>query len=252
MDTDALGALSPGAPSQGAPSLGTPSPGAASLGTPSPDTPAGRRVLILAGGDLHRDGGHAHLLQGPWEHIAAVDRGAAHAVELGLRPSVIIGDMDSIEPRHRLALASVPAIVHPADKDKTDTHLAVEWALAQGAREIVIAGGLGNRFDHSLANAQLLLALARRGARGVITDGRQALYLLDGRLELTAPPGFVLSILPLLPPCRGLTLRGLRWELTDYELAPGDTRTISNEFLDGPARLELREGAALVITGPPV
>lgn len=231
--------------------VGAPQPGGPALGGAPGNAGAGR-VLILAGGDLHREGVYAHLLRGPWDHIAAVDRGAAHALEMGLRPSILIGDMDSIDPAHRLTLASVPAIVHPVDKDKTDTHLAVEWALAQGAREAVIAGGMGSRFDHSLANAQLLLALARGGARGILTDGRQALHLLIGRLELTAPPGFVLSILPLVPPCRGLTLRGVRWELTDHELIPGDTRTVSNLFLDRPALLELEEGAAVVITGPPL
>lgn len=210
------------------------------------------RILILSGGELDWDGGQAHLLDGPWEHIAAVDRGAAHALALGLTPSILIGDMDSIDPRHRQVLASVPALVHPADKDKTDTHLALEWALAQGGRHIVIGGGLGSRFDHALANALLLLELARHGARGVITDGRQAVHLLNGELELTAPTGYALSILPLFSRCRGLTLRGLRWELTNHELTPGETRTVSNEFLDEPARLTLREGTALVITGPPV
>ena len=226
------------------------------MGIDAPGTGGARRtargrILILAGGELHRDGGQAHLLEGPWEHVAAVDRGAAHALALGLRPSVLIGDMDSIDPRDRLALASVPAILHPTDKDKTDTHLAVEWALSQGGREVVIGGGLGQRFDHSLANAQLLLVLQARGARGVVTDGRQAVYLLHSELELAAPAGYVLSILPLASGCRGLTLRGLRWELTDHDLIPGETRTVSNEFLDGPARLALKEGAALVITGPP-
>lgn len=232
--------------------VNTPQPQGLLLSTGSPGASAPGRVLILSGGELDRDGAYAHLLRGPWEHIAAVDRGAAHALELGFSPSVLIGDMDSIDPDHRLALASVPAIVHPVDKDKTDTHLAIEWALAQGAREVVIAGGMGNRFDHSLANAQLLLTLLRGGARGVVTDGRQALHLLAGRLELTAPPGFFLSVLPLIPPCRGLTLRGMQWELTDHELVPGDTRTVSNLFLDRPARLQLEEGVALVITGPPL
>lgn len=209
------------------------------------------RILLLAGGQLYRDGGQAHLLQGPWQAVVAVDRGAAHALALGLRPSVLIGDMDSIAPHHRQALRDVPAIVHPADKDMTDTHLAVEWALGQGGRQIVIGAGLGSRFDHSLANAQLLLGLARRGAAGVVTDGRQAVHLLQDHLRLTAPRGYILSILPLFPRCRGLTLRGLRWELTEHDLVPGDTRTVSNQFLDGPAELSLREGAALVITGPP-
>ncbi|MBO8141492.1 MAG: thiamine diphosphokinase [Firmicutes bacterium] len=208
-------------------------------------------ALILAGGDLDHPGAQAHLFTGPWNIVVAVDRGAAHARRLGLKPSVLVGDMDSIDPGDRRALQPVPEVVYPAAKDKSDTQLAVEWALHRGARRIVIAGGIGNRFDHSLANAHLLLTIERHGAAGVVTDGRQALYLLSHRLRLKAPAGHVLSVLPLGPDCRGLSERGLRWELEDHDPVLGNTLTLSNEFLGRPAELRLRHGFALVVTGPP-
>lgn len=223
------------------------------------------KALILAGGELDPHGGQGALLAGPWRHVICADGGARHARALGLVPALLVGDMDSIDAESRRFFKDVPELTFPTAKDETDSHIAVEWALQQGARRIVVAGGLGSRFDHSLANAQLLVRVARAGGEGVVTDGRQAVYLLRGEraiggvtsgeaanagLELRAPQGFLLSVLPL-GDCRGLTLRGLRWELDDFELQTGDTRTVSNEFTGATAVLSLKEGMALVVTAPP-
>lgn len=210
------------------------------------------RALILAGGELDPRGGQEGLFTGEWGAVIAVDRGAAHAAALGLVPDLLIGDMDSIDPAVRASYRGVPELVFPSAKEKSDTQLAVEWALEREATWIVIGGGLGGRFDHSLANAQLLALIHRRGASGVVTDGRQAVYLLVDRLTVTGPKGYALSVLPLEEGCRGLTERGLRWELNDFTPVLGDTRTLSNELTGEPAELTLKEGAAFVIVGPPV
>ena len=196
-------------------------------------------------------------MNGPWEHVIAADGGARHAAALGLSPTLLVGDMDSIDPASRKATSGVPALTFPTAKDKTDSEIAIEWALNQGMRHIVVAGGLGSRFDHSLANAQLLARMARAGAAGVVTDGRQAVYLLEGEasgfargLVLEAPERYLLSVIPL-GDCRGLRIRGVRWELDGYDLAVGDTRTVSNEFLGRAAELTLESGLALVVTTPP-
>lgn len=212
-------------------------------------------ALIFAGGELDPGGGQGDLLRGPWQYVICADGGARHARALGLAPTLLVGDMDSIDDESRRRLGNVPALTYPTAKDQTDSQIAVEWALEQGARRIVLAGGLGSRFDHSLANAQLLARIAREGGVGIVTDGRQAVYLLRGNLpaetlQLWAPPGFLLSVLPL-GDCRGLTLRGLRWELDGFDLLVGDTRTLSNEFTGETATLYLKEGMALVVTAPP-
>ena len=154
-----------------------------------------------------------------WDWVICADSGARHALAAGIRPDVLIGDFDSLDPRDRRRLEGVPTLSFSSDKDKTDTHLAVDWALAKGASHVVIAGGLGGRFDHALANAHLLVTIhgevAGRGkaprATGVVTDGRQAVYLLVDQLELSAPAGTVLTVLPLTPRLEGLSERGLRW-----------------------------------------
>ncbi len=210
----------------------------------------GRRALIFAGGSWDEvDGPQSALIAGSWDWVICADSGARHALALGLRPDVLVGDFDSIRESDAARLADIPRLRYPAEKDQTDTHIAVEWALDQGADYILIAAGLGTRFDHTLANTHLLVAIAERGAAGVITDGRQAGYLLTDHLALRAPPGTPVSILPLTPVLEGITLRGLRWELYDDTVRLGESRTVSNEFADERGELALKRGMALVIVG---
>lgn len=209
------------------------------------------KALILAGGSLHEEGEERHLLDGPWDAVVCADSGADHALRLGLRPTLLVGDFDSIGSAAVEAFREVPRETHPADKAKTDTQLAVEWLLDRGARSITIAAGLGSRFDHSLANAHLLALIRRGRGTGCVTDGRQSIYLLQGELELARPAGRTLSVLPLGTGCKGLSLRGLRWELDRFDPELGESRTISNEFTSEAARLRLEEGAALVVVGSP-
>ena len=218
----------------------------------SADPKSLRRAIIFAGGDLVKGGGERRLLGGPWEYVILADSGAKHALDLGMEPTVLLGDMDSIDPGVRSRLAKAPTLTFPEDKDKTDSQLAVEWALARGANYILIAGGIGSRLDHSLANAHLLYLIHRAGATGVVTDGRQSVYLLLDHLALEAPPGHSLSILPLTTTCRSLVLQGLRWEVSGADLVIGDTRFVSNEFTHKPASLSLASGMALVIVGSEV
>lgn len=222
-----------------------------------------RRALIFAGGSLDVSGAQMELLKGPWDSIICADSGARHARALGLTPHLLVGDLDSMAPSDREWFAQVPVLRFPSDKDQTDTHLAVDLALEKGATYIVIAGGLGGRLDHTLANAHLLSVIdeaikakgydhgAADGIKGVVTDGRQSVYLLTHRLTLTlrGRPDEVLSIVPLCDVLEGLTLEGVRWELRDKYVRFGQTLTISNEFTQDEARLSVRKGKALVIVG---
>ncbi len=46
--------------------------------------------------------------------------------------------------------------IWPAEKDQTDTDIALEWALEQQATKIRLFGATGGRLDHLFGNVQLL------------------------------------------------------------------------------------------------
>ena len=183
--------------------------------------------------------------------IIAADAGARHLIQAGYLPDIAVGDFDSLSADELTFLEQSGCDVrkHPCAKNETDTQLATDIAIAAGAKDITIFGGIGGRLDHSLANIQLLVYMHDRGCTGKITDGVQTAILLTDSLKLVGwHPGDVLSILPLTPKLTGLSIEGLRFPLVEAEIQMGITRTISNEFTEsGTGCLTLASGMAVVI-----
>lgn len=175
----------------------------------------------------------------------AADGGMAHAAPLGLEPELWVGDFDSSPPELLQRYAHVPRQVHPTAKDKTDGELALEAALARGARELWLLGALGGRTDQTLNHLNLALRLAEQGLRVRLSSGTEEAYpLLPGKLRLELAPGTRLSVVGLSD-LEGLSLQGVRWPLSGARVELGSSLTLSNEAL-GPVGLELSKGYGAV------
>ena len=106
--------------------------------------------------------------------IIAADSGLDHAVEAGLRPTVLVGDLDSISASGRMwAYArEVEIHEHPADKDATDTEIAIERALqVPDARQLLVIGGLDAAGERRLLwiSAHPLRQIRRRPREGAFS-----------------------------------------------------------------------------------
>src|SRR5262249_7199726 len=90
--------------------------------------------------------------------VIAADSGLAHARALGLHVDLVVGDFDSVSSAGLAAAErdGVPIERHPAAKDAIDTELAMEAALARGARRVIFVTGGGDRLDHLLAGLLVL------------------------------------------------------------------------------------------------
>jgi thiamine pyrophosphokinase len=181
--------------------------------------------------------------------VVAADSGLEGARRLGLTPDLVVGDMDSVDPAGLAAAerAGVPVERHPAAKDATDLDLAIDAALARGARRIVAITGAGDRFDHALAVA---LSLAAPRLAGVAVEGwigRARLWVVRDEAVLTGEPGDLVSLLPVHGPARGVTTEGLLYPLVGEDLEPGTTRGVSNELTATAARVRVRAGVLLAV-----
>ena len=180
--------------------------------------------------------------------VVAADGGAQRALDMGLMPDVVIGDMDSLEPSALVRLRSqgAAAEVHPQGKDETDAELAVRAALARGATELVILCALGGQLDHTLANVLMLGAPGLEG-RAVLASGSVEVRLIRSDTEFAGSPGDMISLLPLGDPVVGVRTEGLAYPLLDEQLPAGFARGVSNVFLGERATVRLRDGALLAI-----
>ena len=175
--------------------------------------------------------------------ILAADGGLAHLKKLGLEPTGIIGDFDS--------LGYVPgdARVFPVEKDDTDAMLAVRLGLEWGCDRFVIYGGLdGPRLDHTLANFQTLQFLADRGAVGYLVGKDYIVTVLkEGSLKFPPSAEGILSVFCLGADAGGVTLRNLQYPLEKGTLTVGFPLGVSNHFVGKPAEISLESGSLLIL-----
>jgi thiamine pyrophosphokinase len=206
-------------------------------------------VILFAGGTV-RDGSAVAQALACGELIIAADSGAQTALAQGYVPAVVVGDLDSLSRETLQALEEAGSQVVPAqvEKDETDTELAIEEALRQGATRITLLGALGGeRFEHTFAN--LLLLSAYPDTPLEIVDGHSRGWLLrgPGRDDIAGQPGDLLSLFPLLASAEGVRTENLYYPLQGETLRFGRPRGISNVFLTQRASVALDKGLLLIV-----
>lgn len=165
-----------------------------------------------------------------------------------ISPDIILGDMDSYkgESTEKLFPDAVFA-QFPPEKDDTDTALAVSVALEMGCGEIIIAGGLGGRLDHTLANVYILEYIKENGADAVITDGKNRAYLAKNKNIISTARKYV-SLIPLDDVVYGIYMdEGFKYPFSAEKLCRKRFVTVSNELVKESATLTLEKGLALIV-----
>lgn len=208
------------------------------------------RAVIFANGVIKAYSELHSLLRGDDLFIAA-DGGAAHCTKLGLRPDIVIGDMDSISPHLREDLFSkgTEFIIFDKDKDQTDLELAISYANEKGFEELILFGISGNRLDQSLANLLLLARDDWKKMTITVIDGPDEAFLLWSTQirSIDGNPGDVISLIPITEKVEGVSSQGLKWELENAVLYLGSTRSISNEMLSTSAQVSIQYGKLLLV-----
>lgn len=212
-----------------------------------------QRAIIFANGRLDQpEFISGHLREG--DLLIAADGGSRHMQRLDLQPHVLIGDFDSLSPQEidTLQAAGVQILRHPAHKDYTDLELALLYAARQGAREALVFGALGGRWDQSLANLLLPAAPDLEHIEIHLVEGLQQISLLRGghTRRLQGQPGETISLIPIGGAACGIHTQGLEYPLDGEDLHFGTTRGISNTLLSSQASVSLQSGLLLVVQSP--
>jgi len=203
--------------------------------------------VILGAGEIVGCARVAGLIS-PGAFVVCADGGLIHCQTLNLRPNLLVGDFDSLGTPPP---EDIPHIALSPDKNYTDSYYAAEQAARRGYSRMLLAGMLGGRLDHTLANIQLLANLARKGADAMLTDGETDGFALAGSGKLLLPnrAGCYFSLFAL-EACGGLTIAGGKYPLTDYLLQPDDPRAVSNEFAGKDVVITQESGLLVALCCP--
>jgi len=164
--------------------------------------------------------------------VICVDGGASHARKMEIKPHLLLGDFDSIkkEDYNYFSNMGIDIKKFPGEKDETDTELAVEYAMSMGCLKVTVIGGMGTRFDHTLANVFLLKKMLEKGVEGWIVNEYNQITLINDSINIKKEQGIKVSLLPLSDTVYGINTSGLYYPLHNAKMEIGPTRGISNEF----------------------
>lgn len=181
--------------------------------------------------------------------IIAADHGAQTALDFGVQPEVVLGDMDSIDAvtQQKLQKEKVQFIPFPQEKDQTDTELAINYAIEKGATAITLLGGIaGDRLDHILAN---IFLAGISTVQITFINGLQRAFIAKGPTSFTLKghKNDLLSLIPVNGSVTGIASTGLKWELQQEVLVFGKPRGVSNVFLQENVTVSMKDGVLFVV-----
>ena len=206
-----------------------------------------KKAFIYTGGTVFDE----YVIERPeaTDLIIAADAGYLTAQRMGITPDVLLGDFDT------LGIENIPEGIEclrvPAEKDDTDTQLAVQVALERGATEIVIVGGLGGRVDHTLSSLAILEMLWERKERrvyAIFTDGKnRARFIRNSGVILPHEHYRFFSLIAADEKVKGITLEGCKYPLKNGQILRTHQWAVSNEVVGNCALVEIKRGGVWVI-----
>ena len=235
-------------------------------------------TIIVSGGDIQSDFALYFLKKNIEKagreniRLIAADRGLEFFLDYLILPDVVIGDFDSLseDGKNFLEMQSedipyggmlewklqkgegkvVEVVRLRPEKDDSDTQSAMNYAIQNGAKEIVILGVTGNRVDHLMANFGLLILAQKQGAEVALADRYNYMKLISSGtiLKKSEQFGKYVSFFPLGGDVTGLILEGFKYPLDKYHLTTADSGlTVSNEISEEYAKVTYESGTLLMI-----
>ncbi|MCJ8745748.1 hypothetical protein PDJAM_G00134100 [Pangasius djambal] len=187
---------------------------------------------------------------------ACADGGANHLYQLtegrweSFLPDYISGDFDSITPEVKNFYSEKKCrLIETADQDLTDFTKCLALMLDEiktrqvQVDTIVTLGGLGGRFDQTMATVETLFHIQKMSEIPVVViqDSSLACLLREGRKHQlyvnTGLEGEWCGLIPMGGSCLTST-SGLRWNLDNQELGFGKLVSTSNTYEELDAKEE--------------
>ncbi len=181
------------------------------------------------------------------------DRGSLYLIDNGIIPSEIVGDFDSLsETEWERVVNIVPKIEKvKAEKDDTDTDLALLKAVSYEPSEIYLTGVTGGRLDHYEAAIRSMyrFQLANPNIKiKIVNAHNEVCILFPGKHTILRDEKFrYISFFAYENAVENVFLRGVKYETTDETIELGTSRFTSNELISELGYISFSSGICLMI-----
>lgn len=199
------------------------------------------KAVILANGSFPTSPSLIEELRGA-EFLAVCDGAVRHLQKLGVEPSVVIGDLDSISQELKEKYAH--KLIHIQEQESNDLSKAFYYCVGLGYDEFVILGATGEREDHTIANISLLFRFAKSSQNIVMKSDFGSFSVYSLPCEVKSQKGNQISLFTSNPTL-ALTSSGLKYPLNSLSLPLWASGTL-NEALGEGFTLRGEEGFVIV------
>lgn len=214
------------------------------------------RALIVTGGELSIPLLLGYVKKISFDQMIAVDGGLAYFDKIKIVPDYLVGDFDTVsskmlEKYKKLSEETQkPSIKeYNSKKDATDSQIALELAIQNGAKEIILLGGTGSRLDHMLSNIFMLKKALNFGIRAIMVNEKNKIYLIQNQhtIKKSQQYGRYISFIPYGTEAIGVTLRGFLYPLEDKTVECEESLGISNQIVEETAEVIVKRGILIAI-----
>lgn len=208
--------------------------------------------LVVTGGNTDYEFACDLIKKSGYEVIIAADSGMNFLYKNNIMPDVVVGDFDSVDKEaleYFRAFENIEIQMLNPEKDDTDTEYAIRYAISKGADSITLIGATGTRLDHVMANICLLGIGFEENVEIEIIDKNNRIRLMNHSfsIEKNKQFGKYISLIPFEKVVKGVTLKGMKYNLDDYDMGGYNSLGVSNEIVDDVAEISFKEGVMLVI-----
>jgi thiamine pyrophosphokinase len=147
--------------------------------------------------------------------VVCCDGASAHLFQFGIKPTVVIGDMDSIKPEIRTVWNDI--VIHNPDQNTNDLTKSIDFCNEKNWKKLLILGATGLREDHTIANISLLHKYLEQLEQVVMISDYGTITPINSSSTFTSFYKQQVSIISLTPRCR-LSTEGLKYPLVKMSL----------------------------------
>lgn len=160
------------------------------------------------------------------EKIICIDNGYEIIKDLKIIPSVIIGDLDSVNLNE---VDQSVEIIKREDQNLSDLEKALNYCIEKGFSKVYLLASTGLRDDHNLANLILIIDFIEK-INVIILSDKYEIEAVKGKKEYKSKKNTQISIISINEGNK-ITTGGLKYNLKD-EVLKSRSHGISNSTIE--------------------